>query len=307
MGIIIADEGRQTELFNRADSNQIISFYEEIQNKYDKVILHLGKDFVFRKGNIYSTETSKKNLELFCRKMKQSGIKIYLWFFDSWGHDGFQKLYKIYQPAAEENMKILNSYHIYYDGIAVDIEWINHGTENRANNRKFHEIILRLKTLSANKPVWYFTSLIDSETENINRGYDIKSLQKSDARPVTMLYIKDGGYSFHKRKLVPDMDDTRLRELIKYYKKNKIEVAFSIEKMLVQKSGKEEKIMKPGEFARLQNSLLRIKSKKYKFYTINEYANRDKSEGWQIYELIPRTNKTEDNFYLWEYFSMQQQ
>lgn len=314
-GIIIADEQKQTELFGNKDSTVIINFAGSVALQYDKVILHLGREFVFRKGNIFSSETNKKNLSLFCRNLKGKKVSVILWFFDSYGAENFIQLYKNHKEIINENIDELKKNNVYYDGIAVDLEWIN--LYNYENNERFVELLQYLKSKATDKKIYFFTSLIDSPEENINRGYDLKKINRIPAFPITMLYITNGGFVEYKKTIIPNLNDSRVKELVKYYKKNHWDIAFSQEKGFVQKiSNKYEFIGMLNQDT--MNYNLKLKNiHKSKYYTISDFVITEpfsilqengkkktfsKNETLHLFQQSMKL--PDDNCFLWEYFSI---
>src|SRR5665213_142547 len=95
-GIIIADEDKQTRLFNSTD-DVVLRFADTIISHYDNVVIHLGRRYVFRKGNIYSSDKSQQHLAMFCTYLQAHNVKVYFWFFDSYGGEHFEDIYKEYK------------------------------------------------------------------------------------------------------------------------------------------------------------------------------------------------------------------
>lgn len=314
-GIIIADDVKQTTLFSTVSTDSISSFANTICLKYDKVILHLGRKFVFRSGNIFSSERAKLNLQLFCTTCFQKKIPVYLWFFDCHGGENFIELYSQHKEIIEENIKALESMEIKYDGIAIDMEWIN--KDNYNNSSKLDEVIKTLRSSIGNKKLFYFTSLIDNENSNINRGYNIKKLSIYNAQPITMLYINDGGFILKNNKTIPELNDERIKSLRKFYKKNAINVAVSLEKCVLLKSNSSSNFIKiQSSIYDLADTITFRKINKYNFYNISEYIVTKTCEvkytkkeiieikkGDVLFVFEPNENKLlKADDYVWEYF-----
>lgn len=317
-GIIIADEQKQTQFFNSNDSAQIIKFADTISSQFDRVIIHLGKDFVFRKGNIFSTEISKRNLSVFCKNLSKQKVEIILWFFDSYGAENFIGLYKNHKEIINENITELTKMNISFDGIAVDLEWIN--LNNFENNDRFVELLKYLKNKASDKKIYFFTSLIDSPEENIKRGYDMHKINKIPAFPITMLYVKDGGFKSHKKTIIPNLNDSRINELVKFYKKNKWDFAYSLEGGIIQNKDSKKNIHEILFSDTLKNNSKLLYSNKAKYYTVSEYeitetfhvrASKKKeipfSKGETFFFFQHRSKLPDRNCFLWEYFSIRAQ
>ncbi|HWS01571.1 MAG TPA: hypothetical protein VN249_13200, partial [Prolixibacteraceae bacterium] len=221
-GIVIADEKKQTDFFN-AGSSEVIKLAEDLSSKYDRVILHLGRSYVFRTGNIYTSEMSRNNLKLFAEVLRSNGVQFTLWFLDSFGKEAFEKLYARHKEICDENLMMLDSLKIPYDGIAVDLEWVN--SENGNNNSKLEETISYLRNrLEKDKKLYFFASLHDTEEENLSRGYNRELLSGNIATPIAMLYPLSSGIYLEDKKLVPNMTDKRINSLKDFYKNANWEV-----------------------------------------------------------------------------------
>lgn len=315
-GIIIADEQKQTELFGNKDSNVIIRFADTVALQYDKVIMHLGREFVFRKGNIFSKEINRKNLSVFCRILKKKEITVILWFFDSYGSENFINLFNNHKEIINENIEGIIKNNIYYDGIAVDLEWIN--LYNNNNNDRFIELMKYLKTKVQDKKIYYFTSLIDSPDENINRGYDLNKINKIPAIPITMLYINNGGFVKHKKSIVPNINDNRIKELKKYYNKNNWNIAYSLGSGFINKTNNKYEFIGMLNQDTVKKFTILKKTHKAKYYIIYDFVITEPfsilpengikisfNKNEMLY-LFRHTNKLPDrNCFLWEYFSIQ--
>lgn len=317
-GIIIADDIKQTQLFSTASSDSIQRFANAICTKYDKVILHLGRKYVFRSGNIFSSEIAKQNLNLFCASCFQKKIPIYLWFFDCYGGENFNELYLEHKTIIEENIKILQIVGVKYDGIAIDMEWIN--KENFDHAKKFEEVIKTLRRNIDDKKLFYFTSLIDNEKSNIDRGYDIKKLRKYNAQPITMLYLKDGGFVLKNKKLHPELNDSRVKSLQKFYKRNDCCIAFSLEKCVVLADYTTENIKElPIKLSKLVPYITLkkiVKNTNYQIseYTVNidfrleEYDNNSTeiTKNNRVFYFEPNDKRLAGRYdFVWEYFILE--
>ena len=224
-GIVIANEQIQTELFN-ADSASVKAFSDTICSKYNRVILHLGRSYVFRLGNIYTSDRSRNNLKYFAELLQVRHFPLTLWFFDSFGEEAFEKLYADYREIVDENLRGLENLKIPYTGIVIDLEWIN--LKNGSNNDKLENVIGYLRNqMPKDKKLSFFASLIESSKENSLRGYNVDRLIKRSVYPIAMLYPVDAGFHLDGKTILPMLDDKRINFLKHFYKKENWEVAIS--------------------------------------------------------------------------------
>ena len=315
-GIIIADEKQQTIIFN-SDANTVSSFADSISNSYSKVIIHLGRSFVFRRGNIYTSKKSQQNLVLFCDILKRNNVKLYLWQLDSYGGSSFLKIYSQYKEIISENMDIIDSLNIQYDGIVVDLEWINN--DEYDNSERFLELMKFFRERIGNKDLKYFASLIDNHEVNRKRGYSVSKLPEIQAFPIVMLYPSDGGFYFHRRKLKLHLDDARIKELKLFHKFNGWNVAVSFTAdYYINYHGKAIKIDKKmlEKDSVLLNYFI-VKSREYKNYKIHTYKSKNKTllydlkgnkfefaENSVLYKFEMKKTILENNYYIYEYFNL---
>ena len=320
-GIVIADEKFQLLRFETSDTMEIVKLADSISTNYSKVILHLGTDYVFNKGNIYFEPVRQKNLMVFSNRLAKNKTKLFLWFLDAYGDDQFQKIYANHTSiitAVSNKIKELN---LKYSGIYIDLEWINDGAKTeRANNSKFVEILKYIEQIFPTKEVGFFCSLIDSEKVNHKRGYSFELIKQTRANPIVMLYIKDGGFYYENNEIQPYLNDVRLAELKAFYNQQKWETCISLESAWIIKD-KNETIslrLNPEEVLRLKKNIIPENKKKYNFFTINQYSissdilikQRNRKDVllsktsivWlmKVNEILMDT----DNF-LWEYYSLQ--
>lgn len=315
-GIIIADEEKQTLLFNSKE-DVVIRFADSIISHYDNVVIHLGRRYVFRKGNIYSSPKSQENLAMFSTYLQAHHVKVYYWFFDSFGGEHFDNLYKEYKEMIDENITRINELFPTYDGIFVDMEWINRKGYN--NNKHFVEIIKYLRNKIDKKELYYFASLMDNDKSNKNRGFDINELKSYSAFPVEMLYINDGGFYMERKKVYPELDDSRLKQLTKYFKKKNWDVATSLTNTWVIKKGKEmiSVTLSDEDIKEIDNNFTFQKQIDYKYFSIKYYkANKplmvcfsgeqkcSLEKDQMIYFSEINKEAVKDCKYVWEYFNI---
>ena len=224
-GIVIANEQIQTELFN-ADSASVKAFSDTISSKYNRVILHLGRSYVFRRGNIFTSDKSLNNLKYFADQLQVRHIPLTLWFFDSFGEEAFEKIYAEYKEIVDENLRGIESIKLPYAGIVIDLEWIN--LKNGSNNDKLENVIGYLRErMPKDKKLSFFASLIETSKENSFRGYNVDRLIKRSVYPIAMLYPVDAGFHLEGKTILPMLDDKRINSLKHFYKKENWEVAIA--------------------------------------------------------------------------------
>ena len=316
-GIIIADEAKETDLFNKSEDS-IILFANQLSGQYNKVIIHLGRTYVFRKGNIFTSEQSKKNLVTFCNLLESKNVKVYLWMLDSYGGDRFQEVYKEHQSIISENVSVLDTLHISFSGVVIDMEWINR--RNYHNNEKFVQLLSYLKSKIGDKNLYFFASLINDNKINISRGYNMKNINEI-ARPIDMLYINDSGYNLSNDQLQPNLDDDRIVELKRFFKKKQWLVACSFVSgfVIIRNENQVTLDHKTIDMIKILPNLSLEKKEDYTFYTIYNYTVKKKFETKNSLEESMTAKKNdifchievkpeiaEENDFIWEYFYLNQ-
>ncbi|MGM0437475.1 MAG: hypothetical protein ACQEQD_04315 [Bacillota bacterium] len=123
-GIILADNQKIIDIFRNKDKTKVKQLLQELK-KYDEIIIHLGARKVFERGNAFFYKTSQENLRYFINELKKDNKKIYLWFLDSFGGKNFLEIYDQYQGIINTNYSQLEKLDLNYDGIIIDLEWIN--------------------------------------------------------------------------------------------------------------------------------------------------------------------------------------
>ncbi|MCE1198297.1 MAG: hypothetical protein LWW85_04955 [Marinilabiliales bacterium] len=232
-GIVIASESDQLELFN-ADSLKVLAFADSITADFNRVILHLGQGYAFRTGGIHATEKSRTNLRLFADRLREKKIPLTLWFLDSFGKEAFEEIYQNYKPISDENVRVLDSLQIPYDGIAVDLEWFN--LNNGKNHARFEEILSYLHDrLKGEKRLYFFAPLQESRQENERRGFHISKLLRSANAPLAMFYPAESGFHVNRNEVLPNFGKERIEHLKQHFRKQKWEVILGLgEKWLCQ-------------------------------------------------------------------------
>lgn len=320
-GIVIADEKFQLLRFETVDTMEIVKFADSISMNYTKVILHLGTDYVFNKGNIYFEPIRQKNLQVFSNRLAKNKTKLYLWFLDAYGNDQFQKIYSNHSSIITTVSKKIKELNLLYSGVYIDLEWINDGAKvERANNSKLVEILKFLENSFSTKEIGFFCSLIDSEKVNHKRGYSFDLIKQTRAYPIVMLYIKDGGFYFENNEIQPYLNDIRLTELKAFYNQHKWETCISLESAWIVKD-KNEVIslrLNPEEVIRLKKNIIPENKKKYNFFILNQYTissdilikqkNRKDvllSKTSTVWSMKVNEILIDADNFLWEYYSLQ--
>ena len=158
-GIIIGFDSSVVSIFKHKNAEEIKLLAEDVSTKYDKVIIHLGRKYPFTKS-YFSDSTSRTNLKNFCELLSLRNIKVYMWILDSYGSENFDKLYIEHENIIDDATERLNDYKISYNGIVVDMEWINY--PEGKNNDNYINILKYLRKKLGNKELLAFTPIIES-------------------------------------------------------------------------------------------------------------------------------------------------
>lgn len=229
-GIIIADDQKILNIFRDYDQSQIIELAHKIK-KYDKVILHLGAKRVFSRGHPFFYKTSRKNLSIFAEQLHKQNQKFYLWFLDSFGNEMFLNIYENHQLIIDSNYKQLEKLNFEYDGIVIDLEWINLNLEDETlndNKTRYLRVLKYLKDKFNDKELYSFISIVNDTEENLRRGYNEKEILEYLNNIIVMLYIKDAGFKLVNEELQPILKDNRIDNLRLYYNKSNYQTAVSL-------------------------------------------------------------------------------
>lgn len=320
-GIIIADDQEILEIFRDYDQAQIIELAWEI-SKYDKVILHLGAQKIFSRGHPFFYRSSQENLIIFAEQLQKQNQDFYLWFLDSFGSEMFLDIYDNHQEIIDANHSQLEELNFNYDGIIIDLEWINLGLESDSgdNQNKYLEILEALKNKFSDKELYAFMSIVNDEAENLRRGYNQEKIIKYLDNIIVMLYVKDAGFYLANNQLNMSLRDRRIDDLRNYYQENNYQTAVSLEGGIFLERNNELYFIKTtNQFDYIdQSQLLYRKEKKY--YIISAHNPRTdiilrRNDG-QLVEFeendrlhflkIKAENILTETDYIWEYFQMQQ-
>ena len=317
-GIIIADDIKQEQLFNSVNEQNIISFANDIASKYKQVIFHLGRSYVFQNGNIFGDAIAKKNLNIFCSILKQKNIILILWFFDSYGDISFTQLYKDHVNIINENLDRLNELNIPFDGIAVDMEWINKG--GNSNNIRYLDIIKYLRSKVLNKKIYCFASLLNDEHSNSERGYDVQEILKYADNMIDMLYLQEGDFFIFNAQHKLQLNIDRIATLRNYCSKQGWLIAVSLQAgILMENEDKTHISLLPdlvgGYLSLLNISKVKHKSRnklskiyEYKIISTRSFNTVDNTKiefhrKQRIFYFVPKANKiVRSKDFIWEYF-----
>lgn len=316
--LVLADDSHLRNFF-RDDKAGVIKLAEKIAAENKGVIIHLGNKVLFEQGGDFYYTTSKENLKNFCDIIKNSNKKVYLWFLDSYGNESFLDVYKVYLDCGNKLKNDLISWKINYDGIVLDIEWINESDTISGvdNSEKYLEILTNLKKVFLEKELMVFVPYIDSKSVNLKRGYNEDKINALGVKTLSMLYVKDGGFNMENGYPEPELTDTRVDDIRKYLYDNNYSAVMSIEKgVIVVRNNKPHfirNITKTDES--IYEKLVFSEEKINKYYTTKVYsANSDfllkKNDGTneqilkdeKIFIIEMKRDVLSDDDFIWEYF-----
>ena len=316
-GIIIADK-KQEALFASTNENDILNFASIISHSYKEVILHLGLSHVFKDGNMYSTKTSQKNLLLFCQELKKKDVKVFLWFMDSYGAKNFNSIYQDHHNIIDDNISTINHLQIPYDGVAVDLEWINKGGSK--NNNRFLEILKYLRGKIGDKKLYCFASLVNNESTNSSRGYDTPQILEVADNIIAMLYLQDSDFFILSENKKPVLNIKRVESLRNYFGQMNWLLAVSLEDVILTENERTGKLNLLPEFEEgydklLSRSKIKNTSKdelseefEYKIKKRGNYKIKNdgkmhlhKRQKFYYFKLDTAALPTQNGF-IWEYF-----
>ena len=268
-GIIIGDDIFILKTFRDAEKEEILEIVDNIDKNFDEVIIHMGRADISERGNFFFYRTSKENLKFFSNLLEDRGIKLYLWFFDSFGSEGFLDLYNNRFNLITSNKKFIDSLNINYEGIVVDFEWINLGEGN--NTEKYMVFLEDIKKVFSEKKVLAFTNTIDSEYENTSRGYDLEKMAGIIDGMIPMLYVVDFGLYYRDEKIHMNFSDARIENLLNFYENyEKIYPAFSVTSGLLLVRNENVFYIKYINHANISDELKLKEKTEYKYHNIYE-------------------------------------
>jgi len=315
-GIIIAEDQRVLETFRSRNQNVIKNLAESV-SEYDEVILHLGNKKVFTRGHPFFYKTSIENLEYFANQLDKQDQKLYIWFLDSFGSESFLEIYEDYQEIIKTNLKTINEIDLDYDGIVIDLEWINLGSGN--NSKKYLEVLEYLSKEIGSKKLFAFMSIIDNESENINRGYNEKEILKYVDNIIAMLYIKDGGFYLKDSKLKFPISSNRIEDLRKYYNANNYRVAVSLEGGIILEREERLYFIKSTNKFAYNDKVVKLYTDEKEYYRVTGfvpqesfYIKRNDGIKAKIIEedrihflYVKDNNLLKEKDFIWEYYLME--
>ncbi|MGM0502739.1 MAG: hypothetical protein ACQERJ_09420 [Bacillota bacterium] len=317
-GIILADNQQLINIFRSEDDKLVQQLAQDLES-YDKVILHLGAKKVFTRGNAFFYRTSQENLIKFSKILAQNDQKLYLWFLDSFGAAGFSELYQNHQEIIDANYTTLQNLDIAYQGVVIDLEWINL-QGNSDNSKKYLELINYLKNKFITKEVSAFASLIDNPSENRQRGYREQELKKKLDNLIAMLYIGDGGYYLKDGQLQLYLSANRVEDLRAYYQQQNYGVAVALAGRIILERNDKLYFIKSANQFKYQEQVELDYSREEKYVRVRGYSSKGEFEITRndgVVEKIKADDRlhfieikeddlVEEEDYIWEYFLLQE-
>ncbi len=312
-GIIIADNDKIIDIFKNHQSEATMNLVNNL-NEYDRIILHLGAKYVFKRGSAFFYRTSKENLQLFCNQLKTQNKKVYLWFLDSFSGNGFAHIYKEYKEIIDDNYNQIEKLNLNYDGIVIDLEWIN--LHSKDNSDEYLEILAYLRDKFKNKEIYSFISIIDNKQENLKRGYNEEKILYYVDNIIPMLYIKDGGFYLQEDRLNLYLNTRRIEDLREYYQQNNYEVTISLQGGIILERNNSLYFIQTNNQFKYTDHIKKDYTQKKKYYTITSYTPKESFEllrddgllevitqNDRLYFLeINKNNLARKEDYIWEYF-----
>jgi hypothetical protein len=232
---------------------------------------------------------------------------------DSHGSEKFREVYDIHKELIRVNLDSLRTLNIPFDGIAVDLEWINLPRGN--NNREFEGLMKQWReSLEKEKKLYYFATLTNDDKENKKRGYNTDKLSRYADSPLTMLYVVESGFSLKKRQLSPNMSENRANTLLQFYKKNSLEICYSMHRawFAVYKRKVVELQLTDAEkqgliFKKMDDRNPFIKCSTFFFADKTEIRTKEKksikvNKKNEIFFVEARKPEIASNYFIWEYF-----
>lgn len=312
-GIIIGNDTFINNTFKRSNPNQIKDFAKKLGEKYDAVILHLGSKYQFSNGSFFDSPKSQSNLKIFSDQLAQQKISLYLWFIDSYGAKLFKNIYDDYPDIIGHTKHYLDSLRINYQGIVLDMEWINRPIAN--NNKKYLEILSMVRDHFPEKSLYVFASLIDNTSHNIQRGFPEKEIINLGFGIIPMLYPLDGGFFLDYNQIKLRLHDNRIDDLRTYYSFYNYKTAVSIEQGVLWKKFRKVQLINHASLSdTLFNHFTKRREDKYQYYSIIKFKAKSdiyvpniKGEDIfvkrkkKIYYLKIADKLIEKDDFIWEY------
>ena len=320
-GIIIADDQKIIDIFKAHDQSGVLKLAESIK-EYDKVILHLGAQKVFARGHPFFYRTSRENLKIFAEELQAQNQDFYLWFLDSFGSEMFLGIYDQHQEIIDANYKQLQELNLNYQGIVIDIEWINLGSEDETvnNQNKYLEVLEYLRNKFESKKIYAFMSIVDDQQENLRRGYNEEEVLEYLDNIIVMLYLKDSGFYYVDGELNMILKEARIKKLRDYYQSKNYQTAVSLEGGIFLERNENLYFIKTANSFVHNNQSQLLYSKEKEYYIISGYRPETeisfKRNDGKLIEVnkddrlhfleIKADNLLDKEDYIWEYFQLQQ-
>jgi hypothetical protein len=254
----------------------------------------------------------------FAEQLEQRDQDLYLWFLDSFGAESFLEIYQSYEEIIDDNFAELERLDLDYEGIVIDLEWINlNGADNSA---KYIELVDYLKDKFSDKEIYAFVSLIDNQPENKKRGYYEEELLKRVDNLITMLYIGDGGYYLADGQLQLYLNANRVEDLREYYQKQDYEVAVAVVgRIILERNNGLYFIKSANQFDYRQQVQLDYQ-REDKYVTVSGYSPKEEfaierndgeveeiKEDDRLHFIQMKEDKlVQTDDYIWEYFLLQE-
>ena len=188
------------------------------------------------------------------------------------------------------------------------------------HSKELKEILTLIrKNLNAKKKgylgapkLYYFCSLVESEKENLNRGYNIKELKKIGAQPIAMLNPAESGFVIEQDKLQPSLSENQFLQLKGFYNKMGWRTVVSLAPAYIIRRNSEVKTISTLTFQKIINdsgftNLGEEKSKAYSISVIQlqDSAKKESASGTFIYKFKMNSRMINQEDFVWEYFSME--
>lgn len=319
--MIIGDDRYILTTFRDGSTQDMYRIAQDISKNYSSVTIHLGARYPFERGSFFFYRTSQANLIKLSEYLNEFDTKLYLWIFDTFGGEQFLDFYQDRYNMVSENIKKLNELEdrgLIYEGLIIDLEWINLGGYN--NNAYYLDFIKILReNLCESKELKAFASLIDSERENISRGYDLKIMFQYLDSVIPMLYIEDGAFTKRGNDVLPLLNDNRITSIKNFYDSySKITAAVSVNKGIIIERDNQLFFIRTIDEKDLPKDFVFVREDKHEYFTIKYYrvnnnisftrndgVNETLFRNEMVYYYEP-TNKIIDyGDFIWEYYIYQ--
>lgn len=322
-GIIIGDDDFVLYTFRDSTENEIRMLAQSISLDYDKAILHLGARYPFDRNNFFFFRSSQRNLEIFSHALNEFGVEFYLWIFDSFGGEDFLDLYYNKENLIFNNLDIIEDMDIIYDGLIIDLEWINmelekdFGINDYYNNRKYIEFIRLLRQeLPEDKKLKAFASLIDNHVTSYMRGYNVQMMLEILDEIIPMIYIEDDEFLIRDGRVVPAINNDRIINILEFFDNYpQINIATSVNKGIYVQRNNRFYFIRTINIKDLPRQFELVDEDVYDYFTIqyykvtecidfmrNDEAFEPLVEGEYVFYYHPNQKLIESADYIWNYY-----